>query len=123
MVVISVLFLGAFGGSFVGSVVGVVGALVGVGESVGGLGEEKQEEQEKVGDGESFDGSLRLSSCGSGTEATSETMTLSIVDSWCYQDPEQGMMMKYRISDRSTRSRDNDDKVSDIRLSVGESVW
>eukprot|EP00751_Fragilariopsis_kerguelensis_P030273 CAMPEP_0170923066 /NCGR_PEP_ID=MMETSP0735-20130129/10816_1 /TAXON_ID=186038 /ORGANISM="Fragilariopsis kerguelensis, Strain L26-C5" /LENGTH=103 /DNA_ID=CAMNT_0011322583 /DNA_START=107 /DNA_END=418 /DNA_ORIENTATION=- len=94
MVFIPVIFLGAFGGSFVGSVVGVVGALVGLGESVG---DEKQEEQQEVGDKSSIDGSLRLSSCGETESTLSESM--SIVDSWCYQDPEQGMMMKYRISD------------------------
>mmetsp|Transcript_32655 Transcript_32655/g.36382 ORF Transcript_32655/g.36382 Transcript_32655/m.36382 type:complete len:101 (-) Transcript_32655:452-754(-) len=94
MVFIPVIFLGAFGGSFVGSVVGVVGALVGLGESVG---DEKQEEQQEVGDKSSIDGSLRLSSCGDSLTVSS-VESPTIVDSWCYQDPEQGMMMKYRIS-------------------------
>jgi len=93
MVFIPVIFLGAFGGSFVGSVVGVVGALVGLNESVG----DKKEEQE-VGDQSSIDGSLRLSSCGESVTVSS-VESPTIVDSWCYQDPEQGMMMKYRISD------------------------
>lgn len=95
MVVISVLFLIAFGGSFVGSVVGVVIALVVLGESVG-VSDETQEEQEV---GESID------SCGT-DETIAESIDDQIVDSWCYQDPDQGMMMKYRISNRA-RLRDN----------------